>query len=41
MGHEYTPENTVLDTRGYRVCRECSRTNGRNRLRKFRQRHFT
>lgn len=24
-GHEYTPENTMLDKRGYRKCRECDK----------------
>lgn len=35
-GHEYTPENTGVDSRGSRFCKYCARTNGRNRLRKFR-----
>lgn len=37
VGHEYTPDNTGIDSKGYRVCLECARANGRNRLRKFRQ----
>lgn len=37
-GHEYTPDNTLLDSKGYRVCRRCARINGSARLRKFRQR---
>lgn len=36
MGHEYTPDNTTLDSRGNRCCRACARENGRKRLREFR-----
>jgi hypothetical protein len=28
-GHEYTPENTRVDSRGYRSCKECHRTKNR------------
>lgn len=38
MGHEYTPENTLTNTRGNRTCRRCARLNGSARLRKFRKR---
>lgn len=37
-GHEYTPENTLLDSRGYRCCKRCARLNGSARLKKFRAR---
>lgn len=30
-GHEYTPENTALDTRGCRHCRACHRERSRQR----------
>lgn len=30
-GHEYTPENTRLDKKGHRFCRECHRIASRNR----------
>ena len=36
VGHEYTPENTRVDNRGYRFCRTCARINGRVRLKNFR-----
>lgn len=36
MGHEYTPENTLIDSKGYRACRRCARLNGSARLKKFR-----
>lgn len=29
-GHEYTPENTSINTMNRRVCLTCQRTNGRN-----------
>lgn len=38
QGHAYTPENTKLDSRGFRVCRTCCRENGRIRNQRFRQR---
>lgn len=38
QGHAYTPENTKLDSRGYRVCKTCCRDNGRIRNHRFRQR---
>lgn len=28
-GHPYTPENTIIDKRGYRHCRECKRIESR------------
>lgn len=28
-GHEYTPENTAIDSRGWRSCRTCSRDRSR------------
>jgi hypothetical protein len=34
-GHEYTPENTGIDNRGGRFCREC----GRNRARRYKAEH--
>jgi len=30
-GHEFTPENTRMDTKGVRRCRECERTNAQRR----------
>ncbi|MFL1432774.1 MULTISPECIES: HNH endonuclease [unclassified Nocardiopsis] len=30
-GHEYTPENTRIDGRGHRACRECARLRKRRR----------
>lgn len=38
MGHEYTPSNTIYNTRGDRGCKRCARLNGSVRLRKFRKR---
>jgi HNH endonuclease len=35
-GHEYTAENTVLDARGHKGCRECGRTRSRERYRRKR-----
>lgn len=32
-GHEYSPENTFLSATGSKVCRECSRKSGRDRMR--------
>ncbi len=32
-GHEYTPENTYINSRGHRECRLCIRNNRRNRQR--------
>ena len=31
-GHEFTPENTVFDSRGCRVCRECRRFRKRRQV---------
>lgn len=33
QGHEYTPENTKVQTRGGRLCRICQREHSRNRRR--------
>lgn len=33
-GHEYTPDNTYIDKRGYRHCRKCRLENGRRFYRK-------
>jgi hypothetical protein len=30
-GHEFTPENTLTDTRGHRICRTCNINNSRAR----------
>lgn len=30
-GHEYTPENTIISTKGWRSCRTCKRASDRNR----------
>lgn len=30
-GHRFSPENTRLDSRGWRVCRECERERGQRR----------
>lgn len=38
VGHEYTPENTLFNSKGYRACKRCARLNGSVRLRKFRER---
>lgn len=37
QGHEYTPENTVINGKGYRVCRECMNTRQRRRRQRSRQ----
>lgn len=36
QGHEYTPENTKIQTRGGRLCRECQRRYSRERQRRRR-----
>ena len=37
-GHAYTPENTMLLTKGRRFCRECHRQQTREGLRRLRER---
>lgn len=36
-GHEFTPENTYVDTRGYKYCRACERKRGNDRYRRGRE----
>lgn len=32
-GHEYSPENTIRNSRGHRTCRECRKVHDRKRIR--------
>jgi hypothetical protein len=44
-GHEYSPENTYVDKRGYRYCRQCTKDRpvnkvaGAERSRRWREKH--
>jgi hypothetical protein len=36
-GHEFTPENTRIDVKGYNICRTCSKDTRNARAKKLRQ----
>lgn len=37
MGHEFTQENTLINSGGHRYCKRCARMNGSHRSAKFKR----